>query len=155
LRNGHSGFEDNWLNQHHGQQLGFYARPIKNDWVVTESSIPALKPGDTIQRIDDVPMEEFYRSKQRWLFGSSERERRQTLFLRRYLFPQAFTLALNDGRLVTIDRSRLDFRDSEMPVKVTLKNGIEYIKIISFTDPNFEAGAIDYLYQHRQARTLI
>jgi len=97
LRSGHSGFEDNWLTEHYGQPLGFYARPIRNDWVVTESSVPILKPGDTIQRIDDTPMEEFYREKQRWLFGSSERERRQTLFLRRYLFPEAFTLTLNGG----------------------------------------------------------
>jgi hypothetical protein len=28
LRNGHSGFEDSWLNEHYGRPLGFYVRPM-------------------------------------------------------------------------------------------------------------------------------
>ena len=155
LRNGHSGFEDNWLNEHYGQPLGFYARPIKSEWVVTESSIPVLKPGDVIQRINDEPMEKFYREKQRWLFASSDTARHQTLFLRSYLFPEAFTLTLDDGRVVSIDRSKMVAKDHAAPVKPELRNGIEYIRIASFDDPKFEFGAIDYLYKHRDARTFI
>lgn len=37
LHNGHSGFDDDWLNEHYGQSFGFYARPLGDRWVVTES----------------------------------------------------------------------------------------------------------------------
>jgi hypothetical protein len=53
--------------------LGFYAWPLGDRWVVTESAISDLKVGDIIERIDGVPLEEFYRKKERWLFGSSDR----------------------------------------------------------------------------------
>ena len=155
LQNGHSGFRDNWLDEHYDQSLGFYARPIGNEWVVIESSISVLKPGDVIQRIDDTPMEEFYRQKERWLSGSSDRERRQKLFYQRYLFPETFTLALDGGRSVPIDRLHMVFKDYEEPAKPVLKNGIEYLKITSFSDPKFEADAIDYLRQHKNARAFI
>jgi carboxyl-terminal processing protease len=46
-------------------------------------------------------------------------------------------------------------KDNEEVSKRTLKNGIKYIKIKSFGDPQFEWGAIDYLYEHKDTRTLI
>ncbi|MGC1650030.1 MAG: hypothetical protein WA741_29755 [Candidatus Sulfotelmatobacter sp.] len=58
LHNGHSGFDDDWLNKHYGRSFGFYARPLGARWVVTESAISDLKAGDIIERIDGAPMME-------------------------------------------------------------------------------------------------
>ncbi|MGC2475925.1 MAG: S41 family peptidase [Candidatus Sulfotelmatobacter sp.] len=155
LRNGHSGFEDDWLWEHYGQPLGFSARPIGNVWVVIDTSISALKPGDVIQRLDGIPMEEFYRQKERWISASSDKARQQSLFWRSYLFPEKFTLTLDGGRTVAIDRLHTVFNDEQKPAHPALKTGIEYLKIPSFDDSKFEDNAIDYIRQHNDARTFI
>lgn len=155
LRNGHSGFDDNWLYERYGQPLGFSARRIGGEWVVTESSISALKAGEVIRRIDSTSMDDFYRQKERWISVSTERERQQMLFWRPYLFPEKFTLTLADGRSVSLDRLHMALKNDKEPVKPALKNGIEYLKITSFSDPGGEAGAIDYLRQHKDAQAFI
>jgi len=155
LHNAHSGFDDDWLDKNYGRVLGFYARPLDGRWVVTESAISDLKVGDIIERLDGAPIEEFYRKKERWLSGSSDKEKHQTLFWRRYLFPEAFTLTLDGGRSVSIDRSHLVLKDFAEPPKPTLKSGIQYMKISSFGDPKFEAAALDSLREHKGARVFI
>jgi carboxyl-terminal processing protease len=64
-------------------------------------------------------------------------------------------LTLDGGRSVSIDRSHLVFKDYEEPVKPTLKSGIQYMKVASFSDPKFEAAAIDSLREHKGARAFI
>lgn len=156
LQNGHTGFWDKWLTEHYARGPGFDARPFGKEWIVTGSSISVLNPGDIIQRIDGKPIEEFYRLKERWLSGSSDRERRQMLFYQSYLFPETFTLTLDGGRSVPIDRLHMVFdKDHEEPAKPSLKSGIEYLRITSFDDPKVEADAIDYVRQHKDAHTFI
>lgn len=62
LRSGHTGFRDKWLTDHYGQMLGFYAYPIAGSWVVANSTIPELKVGDVIARIDGQNFEAFLRA---------------------------------------------------------------------------------------------
>ncbi len=104
LRNGHSGFRDNWLMDNYGQMLGFYAHPMGGSWVVTRSSIADLKPGDVITRVNQQSCEDFFMSVRKYLTASNEREARWSLFNRPYLFPDSFFLELADGRKVPIVR---------------------------------------------------
>ena len=58
LRNGHSGFRDNWLMDNYGQMLGFYAQSMDGSWVVTRNRIADLKSGDVITRINQQSSED-------------------------------------------------------------------------------------------------
>ncbi len=64
-------------------------------------------------------------------------------------------MTLDGSRSASIDRSHLVFKDYEEPVKPTLKSGIPYMKVASFSDPKFEAAAIDSLREHNGARAFI
>lgn len=80
LKNSHSGFGDQWLRSTHGQRLGFYAYPIEGKWVVTESSIAALKRGDVIESIGNQTFENFFDAKRKYIAASDERWARRAFF---------------------------------------------------------------------------
>jgi hypothetical protein len=111
LHNGHSWFNDNWLQDHYGSALGFYAEPIQRQWVVTRSDLPQLRLGDVIAGIDGKPTEDFFQNNRQFLADSNERSEQTDLFAQAYLFPQRFELTLADGRKVSITRGGYWHRD--------------------------------------------
>jgi carboxyl-terminal processing protease len=155
LRNGHTLFWDSWLDKNFGQPLGFYAGPLNGKWVIWTSSLPALKPGDVLDRVDDRTIEDFFRRQLRYISASSVAAQRHNLFLLPHLFPEQFTLTLGDGRKVVVDRTSV--REPAMKTDGHwLKQGqMAYIRIPSFFQPMLEDKALNYLSQFRNARTLI
>lgn len=64
LQNGHTTFEDAWLIKNFGQGLGFYASALDGKWVVQSSTVPQIKAGDVLLKIDDTAVEDFFRHQQ-------------------------------------------------------------------------------------------
>jgi len=157
LRNGHTVFSDSWLTQNYGQPMGFYARPLEGKWVVESSAVQGLKPGDVLSMIDDTDLETFFRQQQKYISGSSEAGQRHNFFFLSYLFPQQFTLALVDGRTVTVARA-----GNKPPSIKTIPEGrwikqdaVAYIRIPSFANLSSEEKSLAFVVQFQKAKTLI
>jgi carboxyl-terminal processing protease len=157
LKNGHSGFGDRWLRETYGQPLGFAARPIGADWVVTHSEVAGLAPGDVILGIDGRPFEDFFQAQRRYIAASDERWARRALCEHPYLFPGAFTLELDRGRQLRITR-RGEFRwpgQDAAPVAAAEDDGVLWIRIESFASPSFEQAAVAAVRAHPGARAIV
>ena len=89
LKNGHTVFEDSFLNRAGGPPLGFAASRVKGRWVVRESFIDSLQIGDVIERIDRVSMDVFFAAKRKYIAASSENRRRARFLLSPALVPAA------------------------------------------------------------------
>jgi carboxyl-terminal processing protease len=157
LQNGHSGFDDPWLRKNFGQRLGFSAYPIDGQWVVNHSSIPQLKPGDILSKIDDESFSTFYERTRKYVSASDERWRQRAIFERPYLFPQEFRLTLNDGRSVTIRREgEFQWAGAEFSSIVTTEQeGVTILRIPSFAKDVFEQSALEYLRKLKPAKAVI
>ena len=158
LRNGHTFFSDKWMDDNHGQPLGFFAVWEGGKWVITSSRRADLQPGGVIQAIGERTMDDFFKQEEKYIPASTERWARRALFERAYLFPGKFTLALEGGKEVVIDR-----RDQKLAPPPTLETQgrwitegtIGYIKVPSFGDPKFEEAAIKYTKEFGKGRSLL
>jgi len=155
LHNGHTLFWDSWLGKNYGQPLGFYAAPLNGKWVVQTSSLASLKPGDVLDRIDDRTVEDFFRQQLRYISASNVAAQRHNLFLLPHLFPERFTLTLDDGRKVLVDRDWTKEPEMKTEGRWLRQGQAAYIRIPSFFQPMLEDKALVYLGQFRNARTLI
>ena len=155
LHSGHTFFWDAWLNKENNQPLGFYATPLDAKWVVQTSFLDNLKPGDSISKIDDTAIEAFFLQQRRYISASSTAAQRRNLFLLPYLFPEQFTLTLEGGRQITVNRANLK-KPPEKPEGRWVKPGATaYIRIPAFFDPSLEEDALNYVRQFRRAKLLL
>jgi carboxyl-terminal processing protease len=154
LNNGHTRFWDKWLMDTYGAALGFEARPVETSWVVTQSSIAELRPGDTIRTIDGSDFEDFFRSVRKYIATSSEREARFALVYCPYLFPTSFTLGLSSGRMVHVTRTGPP-QERKPELKVQEKNETVYIHIPTFGDPGLEASALVAIEKHSNLQSIV
>lgn len=160
LHNGHTFFWDAWLDKNDQQPLGFYAAPLEGKWVVETSSDSGLTPGDVIVSLDKVsldktPIEAFFQQQQRYISASSAAAQRHNLFLYPYLFPEQFTLTLEDGRKVAINRLSVKELETKTDGRWLKQGQTAYIRIPSFFYPILEDGALNYVNQFRAAKVLI
>jgi carboxyl-terminal processing protease len=157
LKNGHSGFGDQWLRDNFGQRIGFFAIPIDGTWVVTRSENPELKIGDVVLRVDGDPIERFYARNRRYLSASDERWARRSLFENPYLFPAAFDVELEGGRHVHVVRKG-PFRwagTEESSIRAHDEQGVLYVRIPSFANPALENDAVIAVKKHITAKAII
>lgn len=152
--NGHTFFWDTWLDQSN-QPLGFYAAPLDGYWVVQSSFLPTLKPGDVVVHINETPTESYFQLQQRYISSSSTAAQRRNLFLLPYLFPRQFTVTLDGGRKVTIDREKSNPPGEKIDGRWLKPGATAFIRIPSFSYPEFEMKALDYVRQFHSAKTLI
>jgi hypothetical protein len=128
LKNGHTGFRDKWLTDHYGQMIGFYAYPIAGSWVVANSTIPDLKVGDVIARIDGQNFEDFFQGRCRYVSASNDRSARRFFFEYPFLFPASFSVELADNRKVLItlmanrNQSTMKLRSGRMATSFTSRS---------------------------------
>jgi carboxyl-terminal processing protease len=155
IHNGHTFFWDEWLDKSDNQALGFYAMPLDGKWVVQTSFLDSLNLGDVISSIDNATMESFFQQHQRYISASSIAAQRHNLFLFPYLFPEQFTLTLQDGRKVLIKRETLKKPQEETEGRWLKPGAIAYIRIPAFFYPHFEQRALDFVGQFRNAKVLI
>ena len=142
LRNGHSGFHDDWVMQRHGRSFGLMLRPLDGRWTVTSSRHAKLPVGSVVETLDGVPMAELFERVRPYLAASSDRAAADRLFYRRHLLPEAITLGLaDDGRFAV---AKADWPAVEVPLpRLRYEGGVAVLPILSFDDPRFEAAAVE------------
>jgi carboxyl-terminal processing protease len=158
LHDGHTWFDDQWLEKRYGQPVGFNAYPIDGKWTVVRSAIDALKPGDVITSVEGTPMEQFFADNYKYVSASNDRYAATGFFDTPVIFPERFTMALEDGRSVPIDR--VHDKRKEPPAPKTegrwLNPGrVAYIKVPTFHGIETQAEALHYLREYQAARAVI
>ena len=154
LNNGHTLFLDSWLNENYGRPMGFFAAPLEGKWVVQGSVLSGLKPGDVIAAIDDSSMQKFFERQQKYISASSDRARRHNLFLFPYLFPDEFTLKLENGRALPVNRAATKAPPLRTEGRWLKPTDTAYIRIPAFYPPA-EDVALDFLRQYQRAKVLV
>jgi len=157
LHDGHTWFYDNWMDQNYGQPVGFAVYPWDGQWVVVRSGHAAIKVGDVIEAIDGAPTQQYYEKSRKYISGSSERDAAVSFFDTPSLFPARFTLTLDGGRHVVIDRAH---DKKEEPPNTTdgrwlVPGSVGYIKVPVFRGIKTQAAALDYLKQFHDAQAVI
>jgi carboxyl-terminal processing protease len=157
LHDGHTWFYDTWLGRTYGQPIGFTVYPLGDKWVVVQSHLASVKEGDTIEAIDGTPTQQYFERSEKFISASSARDAGISLFDTPVLFPARFTLTLDGGRQVTIDREH-DQKQSS-PAKTEgrwlVPAKVAYIKVPVFHGIETQAAALQYLKQFHDARTVI
>jgi carboxyl-terminal processing protease len=158
LNDGHSWFYDKWLDQTHGQAIGLLAYPLAGRWAVVRSQLGSVRVGDVITAIDGTPMDTFFDRNRRFVSASSSRDAGVSFFDTPVVFPERFTLTLDDGRLVHIDRKN-DKKASPPPPQTEgrwlVDKSVAYIRVPSFHGIETQVRALEYLKRYRDAKTVI
>jgi len=158
LGNGHTNFYDDSLRYWEGHSTGFSLVRLGDRWVVAQTVLEGLARGDVVIAIDGRPFDDFFADRGRYISVSSEAARVRHLFYNPYLFPPTFTLGLDDGRTLEIERKRKQ-RSAKQPPKPMeaglLEEGVFYLPIRSFGKPEIEKAAIETIRQNREVSTLI
>jgi carboxyl-terminal processing protease len=141
LRNGHSGFHDDWVMQRHGRSFGLMLRPLAGRWTVTISRHAELPVGTVVERIDDMPMAELFTRRRPFLAASSDRAAADILFYRRHLLPDALTLGLEGGGTFALAKADWPALETPLP-SIEHRGRVAVLPIRSFDDPRFEAAAV-------------
>ena len=160
LNNSHTGFSDRALLDEAGAGHGFEVRHLEDRWVIIESERPGLEPGDVIVAVNGQPIDAFYQEVARYISASTERYRQRRLFYmwNRYLFPLQYTVTLDDGRSVAIDRrgELIDPRRTLQTEGRWLEPGkIAYIRVPSWDKPRFQERALELLEEYADADGLV
>jgi carboxyl-terminal processing protease len=155
LHNGHTQFFGAALN---GRPLKFRLLEVEGRWAVVASGDRRLPVGAVVRTLDGEPVEEFVRSRARYVHASNERLARTHVFSYPGLFPERISLGLQDGRTVVIDRR--EPADVAAPVLVTegrwLEDGrIAYIRVPSFANPEYEGAAVALVRRFESSPALI
>lgn len=141
LRNGHSGFSDDWVMRRHGRSFGLMLRPLGREWTVTVSRHADLPVGSVVERIDGVPMAEVLARARPFIAASNERAAADSLFFRRHLLPDSVVLGLAGGGEFRV--AKADWPPLERPLPaIRHVGGVAVLPILSFDDPRFEAAAV-------------
>lgn len=155
LHNAHTHFSDDWLTKNYGQPLGFRARRIEGQWVITATTRSDMKAGEVITAVDRVPIDEFLKARLKYRFARKGLEG-QILFAAPYVFPMRFTVTLNGKRDVVVDRTAaLSLPPAETAGKWIEENKVAYISIPSFGDAKFENAALDFVHKFKAAEAII
>lgn len=169
FRNGHTMLFDRALVGK-GGSLPFAARFIAGKWVITDAWTPDLKSGDVIESIDGQTFEQFFADSRRFISASTMPFARRALFARlpasvlfsqpfalyAHLLPERFTLSLQGGGQVRVDRHLAAAAEPMVTEGRWLEPGrLAYIRIPSFFGPEYEKRAIELLHEFDAAAALI
>lgn len=158
LRNGHTGFFDNWLRQSRGAPLGFSLAETDDGWVVWQSRLAGLESGEPVLAIDGRAVGDYLADLLPYISASSDREAVRKVWTQGATFwPQRFTLGLADGRSFEVRRGEQSLRPTE-PLRFEgrrLDGDVAYVRIPSFSEPAMEDSAIAFLRRNTDAPALI
>lgn len=160
LQNGHSMYSDGWLWDNAAQPFPFLLVYLDNQWVVRESFVAEIRAGDVVSAINGQETEAFYQQVLPYISGSSDRERRtRFVSILCFFLPENYTVRLNGDREVEIRRDAISqpprLSDRETEGRWIKEGKIGYIRIPTFNWPKFEAKAIEYVEQFKDAASLI
>jgi carboxyl-terminal processing protease len=167
LRNGHTGYGDQWLWERDGAPLPLRVARVEGKWAVLWSRVEGVRPGDVVESVDGEPFEDFFRRNRRYVAGSSERAVRYMFATRSFLFPPRFTLGLAGGREVAVVRRRpataaapgptpAPARTPALAHRWLVADSVGYLRVPSFGDKAYQAAALDLLRgEFRRASALV
>jgi len=157
LHDGHSWFYDNWFDQNYGKPVGFAAYPWDGQWVVVRSGVASIKVGDVIEAIDGLATQQYYERSRKYISASSDRDAGVSFFDTPVLFPARFTLTLDGGRRVTVDREhdKKEKPPSKTEGRWLIRGSVGYIKVPTFHGIAIQAAALDHLQKFHDAGAVI
>lgn len=157
LHDGHSAFDDPWLDQTFGQATGLTVYSWDGQWVVVSSELASVRVGDVVEAIDSVSTQQYFERNRKYISASSERDAATNLFATPVLFPERFALTLDGSRHVAIDRSRATRqpRADTTEGRWLVPDSVAYVKVPSFRSIEPQAAALRYFRQFLAARTVI
>lgn len=157
LHDAHTWFYDKWLDQTYGQPVGFAAYPLHEGWVVMRSGLASVKVGDVMVAIDGVPTQQYFERNRKYISASSDRDAGVSFLDTPVVFPERFTLTLDGGRQVIVDRAH--DKKEELPAKTEgrwlVPGSIGYIKVPTFHGIETQADALQHLKQFHDAKAVI
>jgi carboxyl-terminal processing protease len=166
LKNGHTHFRDQWLDSTYGKPLPFWLAPIGDKWVVARTADERLRKGDIVRAINGVGIDDFVEKQVAYIGASNHRIARSWVFYNPALLPERFTLTMEDGRQLEVERgARAQHPVGGKPPETLpapsseghwiTEGSIAFIKIPSFGDPGFERTALELVKQYHAAQCLI
>jgi carboxyl-terminal processing protease len=157
LHDSHTWFYDSWLDRNYGQAVGVTVYRWGTQWVVVRSRLASVKVGDVITAIDDTPTEAYFQQRRKYVSASSERDASTSLFDTPALFPERFTLTLDDGRRVAIDRQHDEKATDQGPVdgRWLVPGTVGYVRLSAFQGIETTAAAWRYFNDFHNAKTVI
>jgi carboxyl-terminal processing protease len=157
LRNGHTGFFDQRLRETDAGPLGFTLTRIEGTWVVRESRLDGLEPGDAVRTINRRPVSGLLADLLPYVSASSEAAAVRRVWYQTWLWPRRLRLGLAEGRLVEVLRGEQELRPvkSRAYEEEVLEGGIAFLRIPHFETPAMEDTAIAFLEAHADAPALV
>jgi carboxyl-terminal processing protease len=157
LKNSHSWYTDDIFSKHFSMPMGFDALydDTQKKWVVSNSIIKEIKVGDEVLDLDTESIEKFFGKSKKYINASSEREARNFIFKRTWLFPIKFKITLSSGKKVLIKRNK-SLKLPDLSIKARFINqDTGYILIPSFADPKYQEEALKHIRNFRKAKSII
>ena len=158
LHDGHTWFYDDWLDKKYGQPVGFIAYPIDGYWTVIRSAIENVKVGDVITKIDGSPVDQVFAANRKYISASSDRDAGVSFFDTPAIFPERFTLTLDDGRQAVVDRVNDKKKEEGNPKtegRWLTPGAVAYIKVPTFHGIETQAQALQYFREFHSAQAII
>jgi carboxyl-terminal processing protease len=165
LNNGHTRFLDPAINEL--PPLGISLRPVEERWTIVVSDRRELRPGDVVLRLQDRPMEDWYRDLDCYTVGSPQSRTAQfaephVIFpaLLALFLPDRYTVELEDaeGAHHTLTVQRTEGGHAMVAPRTEgrwIDHDLAYLRIPSFLSPEFEEQALGYVDEFRTAAKLI
>jgi len=157
LHDGHTWFYDDWIARTHGQPVGFVAYPVDGRWTIVHSDIDAVAVGDVIDEIDGAPVQQVFERSRKYISGSSDRDAQLSFFDTPVVFPERFTVTLDGGRRVAVDR-RKD-RKREAPTATEgrwlVEGQVGYVRIPTFHGIETQVEALDLFKKFHEAAAIV
>lgn len=159
LNNSHSMYIDPYMREATPKQA-YKLKYWHDEWVVVESYIDELTPGDIITHLDNRSIQDWF-DEIRPVMSASSRSIAIEL-LTRYLtwfIPAQYNVMLLDGRTVAIDHAQAmppkAAEEQETTGKWLEADQIGYIRIPSFALDHFQQKALEYIEQFKDADSII
>jgi carboxyl-terminal processing protease len=165
LNNGHTRFVDPVINEL--PPLGMALRPVEERWTIVASDRRELRPGDVVLRLQDRPVEDWYRDLQRYTVGSPQSRTAQfgephIIFaaLLALFLPDHYTAEVEDAEgvhhAVSVQRTEGERVMAALRTEGCLiDHDLAYLRIPSFLSPEFEEQALGFVDKFRTAAKLI
>jgi carboxyl-terminal processing protease len=158
LKNGHSWYADRRFYKKLAMPMGFYAfyHDRERKWVVSVSVDKRIKLGDVITKIDGKDTSEFFKGMSKYIEASSDRQAKNRLFLKPWLFPATFKITDQAGRSLLIRRRKsLELPDQKRVEAKMLGDTVGYVKIPNFSDKSYADSAISHIRKFKDCKSII
>lgn len=166
LNNGHTNFSPK--PSVYGAPIGVYALPVGEEWIVRDSTIEGIVPGDKIERVEGKTPDQWYGDLRRYIHPSNpESNKRQLFRALNLILPETFVLEAENREGQKKEWTLL--RKQPFPsaavdggrgttgrvIGAEAGTGAGYIRIPSFGNPEFENRAMELVKEYADMERLL